>query len=329
MVKALKLRLFLAALFYLPFTANALTSADIVADTTSCLMSNECMDWKITGLCFWLECDPVCSINTTLNVDHFLPDLVVSVYNKNDENPWAEINTTLDKAAYETAKVQTQAMAGVKPGAGNKTTAQQAEQDTHFKEVDVIGNPALVLLKRLSKIYLPSQATVLMPYYLSLADAYVWRSPLLEMALHPAGLIPGNRIVGSFLNNWGSVFPRNGFIHQPADAKAAAVIAQRAADIVTAQNTQAAPHLAKTLSDSQCGQHCMVEDSRENDKSSIRWQMIYPSNPKHCDIFGKSDLPGEPWGQTEFRKGNGNYAWILWRHYHGCIPGDGEYLGST
>lgn len=329
MVKLCKYYILIGWLLCGPISSQALNSVDIVTHTMNGVTQGNCMDWKITGVCFWLDCDPICSVNTTLKVDHFLPDLVVSVYGKLNENPWDEIRTTVDKAAYVAARPQTREMAGVDPGTGNQTVVQPQEHDNHFKEVDIIGNPALWFFKRLEHIYLPSQATPLMPYYVSLADAYIWRSPLLEIALHPSGLVPGYRIVGSLLNNWGSIFPRNGFIQQPADAKAAALIAQRAADIVTAQNTSAAPHLVKTLSSTSCGDHCTVEDSRENDMGSMRWQMIYPTNQKQCSIFGTQDFPGQPWGQADFKKGQGNYTWILWRHYHGCIPGEGKYIGST
>ena len=44
---------------------------------------------------------PAGAIITTPYVQHYLPDVVVSVFNQPDDNPWLEINATLDQAAAE------------------------------------------------------------------------------------------------------------------------------------------------------------------------------------------------------------------------------------
>jgi len=73
-----------------------------------------------------------------------------------------------------------------------------------------------------------------MPYLLSTLDTLAWRYNLPEM-VYPEALILGMRKIGGRLsmNLWGSVYPRGGFLHQVDDHKAAAVIAQRAGNIVT------------------------------------------------------------------------------------------------
>lgn len=317
-------------LLYFNLGYGAVTSINIVQDTLACTLNNTCAKWKITGLCFWLDCDPFCSINTTLKVDHYLPDLVVSVYKGHHHNAWKEPEITgYDAAAFAAGQSQTHSLLHADLGHGNQSAATVTEQDTHFKEVDVIGNPALLFFRHMPRLFLQSQASAWMPYYLSLADAYQWRSPLIEIVSHPVNsLTPGMRVVGSLINNWGSVFPRTGFLNQPNDPKAAAVIAQRAADIVAAQHT-ASTHIARTLSSSSCGEACTVEDMQEGSPQHALWQMVYPFSEKSCDIFGKNDLAGKLWEQEAYQQGEGNYVWVLWRHYHGCIPGDGEYLFST
>jgi integrating conjugative element protein (TIGR03756 family) len=327
----LSLVLLIALLFVNHSYAGKVSSIDIVRDTVACTLNNTCAKWEVTGLCFWLDCDPFCAVNTTLKVDHYLPDFVVSVYKGHRHNAWQEPEITgYDAAAYKAGQWQTQSLLQADLGQGNQSAATPSEQDTHFKEVDVIGNPALLFFQNLPRLFLPSQARPWMLYYLSLADAYQWRSPLVEIALHPVNsLTPGRRVVGSFLNNWGSIFPRTGFLNQPSDQKAAAVIAQRAVDIVAAQHTASAPHIARALSSSSCGEACAVEDMQENSAQHALWQMVYPFSEKSCGVFGDNDLPGRPWEQNAYRQGEGNYVWILWRHYHGCIPGDGEYLFST
>src|SRR5690606_38871247 len=76
--------------------------------------------------------------------------------------------------------------------------------------------------------------TAFMPYLLSTLDTLAWRYNIPE-ALYPEALIPGRREIGTRtgLNLWGNVYPRGGFLHQADDHKAAAVVAQRAGDIVT------------------------------------------------------------------------------------------------
>lgn len=159
-------------------------------------------------------------------------------------------------------------------GIGNENNSQPTNQNTHFKEVDIIGNPAITIFTKRSDVFLPTQAKPLMPYYLSQADAYAWRSPLIEMAMYPLNIVPGRHIVGTLLDNWGNVYPRTGFIDQPADAKAAAVVAQRAADIAT-RATQ--PHVYEPLNtNNSCGEHCEVWPAIEND-TNTQWQMVYQS----------------------------------------------------
>lgn len=50
--------------------------------------------------------------------------------------------------------------------------------------------------------------------------------------------------------------------------------------------------------------------------------MVYPKQETQCVIFGANDLA---WNK---RLRYYNYAWVMWRHYKGCIPGVVEYIGS-
>jgi integrating conjugative element protein (TIGR03756 family) len=211
-------------------------------------------------------------------------------------------------------------------GWGQSSTNDPHDLDTHFKEVDVVGNPAITALGALGFLLLPSTATSFVPYYSSLSDASIWRSTWTEM-FYPASIIPGMNEVGSFpLNDWGSVYPRTGFINQPNDAKASAVIAQRAIDIVT-KTTQ--PHIYNPLKTGSCGDHCTVLAVKENDGNTGQFQMIYPTAENRCSVFGENDvLNPTPWKSNEAQKGNGNYVWVLWRHYEGCIKGTGKYIGQ-
>ncbi len=55
-------------------------------------VSPACLDYRIVGTCFFLVCEIFeCHIETTARISHFLPDVVVSSYQRTSENPWSEI----------------------------------------------------------------------------------------------------------------------------------------------------------------------------------------------------------------------------------------------
>jgi integrating conjugative element protein (TIGR03756 family) len=156
-------------------------------------------------------------------------------------------------------------------------------------------------------------------------DAYAWRFPGLER-YYPGSLVPGLHDIGTpVINDWGPLYPRNGFVDQPDDAKAAAVDALRASSIVT-QMGQA--HVYWPLSNS-CGDHCSILPVKEN-STNAEYQMIYPKVETHCVVFGKAHhFTGKPWESDARQAGKDRYVWVLWRHYQGCIPDhSGIYLGS-
>lgn len=312
-----------ALLFSNAVFADELSTIDITQRTLAA--THNCLHYRVTGICFWLDCNHgVCTTNTTLRVEHYLPDVVVSVYQKTHHNPWRYAEG-LDQLAYPVGNAQIKNLLGSSLGYGQMAANNETDIDTHFKEVDVIGNPALTVLARLNDIFITSIATPLKPYYVSLADSYAWRSPMMEMALYPHYALPGIRTIGSALNSWGNVYPRTGFILQSNDAKAAAVIAQRAADIVTHAHQS---HVYQFLTNS-CGTACDISETKENDVHT-KWQMIYPLSETTCAVFGESDTNALlPWKSGAAQTGDGDYVWVLWRHYHGCIQGKGKYLGSV
>ena len=57
---------------------------------------------KIIGVCVWWHCKSIfhCGFSTSLELDQYLPDFLVSVYNANSDNPWWEGNTIYDRASY-------------------------------------------------------------------------------------------------------------------------------------------------------------------------------------------------------------------------------------
>src|ERR1700722_16396315 len=89
--------LFNSLLLYLYLISNmtlAMTSAEITASTLKGLPNN--LHYHVRGFCSWMS--PTEGLIATPYVEHYLPDLIVSVFNKPGDNPWLEINNTLDKA---------------------------------------------------------------------------------------------------------------------------------------------------------------------------------------------------------------------------------------
>ncbi|MCP3679096.1 MAG: TIGR03756 family integrating conjugative element protein [Gammaproteobacteria bacterium] len=259
--------------------------------------------------------------------DHYLPDVVVSVFNRDDDNPWEFAQQVIDPVMHQTGSALLRQVVSTPPHGGETHSNSSLDMSNHFHEVDIIGNPTLALLSRDSQLLLPSTARPYQPYYSSLLDSYAWRYPAAER-FYPQSWLPGVHDVGIIgLHNWGQVYPRNGYINQPNDAKAAAVIALRASTIITANRLQ--PHLYYPLTND-CGHHCQASEVKENSQDS-QYQMIYPKAETHCIVFGGNDLLSPtPWESDATQQGKRRYLWVLWRHYHGCVPlADAKYLGSV
>ncbi len=307
-----------------PVLANDTTidSVDVVQRTLSGV--SNCMHYKVTGLCFWWKCSVWgCGVHSTLKLDQYLPDTVVSVYTQPKNNPFS-FAQTIDPAFYQAGQAQLKQTTSFNMGFGDQSANDHQEMNNKFHEVDIIGNPVLTILSGYG-IFLPSAATPYVPYYSSLLDAYAWRFPAAER-VYPGSMIPGLHEVGTLLvNDWGPVYPRNGYVNQPDDVKAAAVNALRASTIIT---TDTQPHLYQRLSNS-CGSHCNADVIVEN-SPVVQYQLIYPNVENQCVIFGSSTISNlQPWEADAPAKGDDRYVWVLWRHYEGCIQGSGHYIGSV
>lgn len=306
-----------------------LTTPFIITKTLAAMP--QCLHYQVIGICFWQNSKG--AITSTLKVKHYIPDLVVSVFNHapNKEgsgvNAWSEIRALYDIPAYSAGNAQNKAVTGFSLGGGQTSRGDQHNNDTHLKEVDVIGNPIVNSVFG-NATFLPSQANPYFPYYESLLDAMAWRYPLLEMILEPQGDVPGLHEIGKWpLSSWGPVYPRTGFSAHPNDAKDAAITAFRASHIVTRIGQ---PHLYKPISadPTSCGAGCVTQSVVENDDRT-QWQMLSPLTSNTCEMFGQNDSTQlREWGSQAAMLSGGAYVFNLWRLYQGCIPGAGNYIGS-
>lgn len=265
---------------------------------TASVLSPNCLAYRVVGICFWLLCTPFgCKVKTSTKVRHFIPELVVSSYTTTGNNPWTEMATLSSP------------ISGAEGGGNLITPNTHRDNLPRFKNVDGIGHPGGWVATQLasqSGYACARGATAFMPYYLSTLDSLAWRYGIPE-SLYPESLMPGIREIGRQAsgNMWGNVYPRQGFLVQPDDFKAAAVMAQRAGDVIT-RNWQ--PHVYLPLTPTTRDGYWPPGPIVENDASTHKWQLLYPQVQPTCAIF-----PGDP-----LQSADGGYAWSLWRPYSCC-----------
>lgn len=284
-------------------------SAEITADTLAGLPA--CLHYEIKGTCFWLN--DTGGLVSTLYVQHYLPDVAISVFNKPGDNPWWEINTTLDQAGAVTQHGLVLLLTGLPANGGQHSFQHITEQHVFFKEVDIIGNPTLPELPSFP-VLLKSVALPLNPYFQSMLDSVMWRGFPPEALPEQAMALTEDitHTIGTGMTVWGGVFPFEGKVITGNDAKAAAVIAERASQLLTSTNGWG--HVYQMLS-TNCGTECQAAIIKENDVKT-QFQLIYPRLETSCSVFGKSSN----YGEDEKISAEGAHVWVLWRQYQGCIP---------
>ncbi len=281
------------------------------ATITSSTLSPDCLEYRVVGICYWLYCSWTgCRVRTSVKVHHYVPDAVVSSYSNIGQNPWIEAQPLSTPNA--TAQ-----------GGGDGTTNHDNENNlAKFKNADVVGHPGGYVFGQFtsrSGYSCQGAGTAFMPYLLSTLDTVAWRYNIPEAA-YPEALTPGMREIGarSALNLWGAVYPRGGFLHQADDHKAAAVVAQRAGDIVTRHGQL---HVYQPLLANSRDGYWPAGALIESDASTGKWQELTPRLSNTCAVFPHSG----PLPQAQ----QGGYAWALWRPYSCCERRGQTFLGSV
>ncbi|HHF4406898.1 TPA: TIGR03756 family integrating conjugative element protein [Haemophilus influenzae] len=322
---------------------SSLNTASIMASSAS----TSCLDYKVVGTCFWLFCTKFgCKIRTSTKIKHYIPEVVVSSYNHQAQNPWVEMNFLSN---------------GVK--GGDYQSPHKDYTQATFKNVDVIGHPQGAISQMLNSTgyYCKSQTTPFVPYYLSGLDFLAWRFGVPEMVypealipgmreirangdtwgniypragtvtqvlawrfgvpemVYPEALIPGMREIRANGDTWGNIYPRAGTVTQVHDYKASAVTAHRVADVVT--NTfQPHVYIPIAKKDNQSNGEWFPPPVKEGDAKTHKWQQLHPVTSQSCAIF-----PDNP---PSMLSENGSYAWALWRPYKCCKKRGQTFLYS-
>ena len=279
---------------------SSLNTASIMASSAS----TSCLDYKVVGTCFWLFCTKFgCKIRTSTKIKHYIPEVVVSSYNHQAQNPWVEMNFLSN---------------GVK--GGDYQSPHKDYTKATFKNFDVIGHPQGAISQMLNSTgyYCKSQTTPFVPYYLSGLDFLAWRFGVPEM-VYPEALIPGMREIRANGDTWGNIYPRAGTVTQVHDYKASAVTAHRVADVVT--NTfQPHVYIPIAKKDNQSNGEWFPPPVKEGDAKTHKWQQLHPVTSQSCAIF-----PDNP---PSMLSENGSYAWALWRPYKCCKKRGQTFLYS-
>lgn len=306
-------------------TPKRITSADILIRVASKLGKNT--HYKVIGACIWLR--RWHSPKVTLEVEHFLPDLLVTVYKRPSTNPWQEAHTLLhNKMAIKGYEKAFRAYTGngVSYGANSSSVT---DENTHMKRplVDVYGSPSV--LARLPFLSLSPDTYPFKPYYIALTDLVQSRLMLIELTLMASklgdvkGMVSGFP-VGTTLSHWGYELPRHFIINNANNFKGSVVAAMQGADLVSNYNLG---HTAISLSNS-CGRNCVVSNVVYDEKGkNIKWQEIYPTN--RMITPGVNNTEEDKKGLQDDKKGNGNYVFVVWRKYRGCIQGRGKLIYKT
>ncbi|VVM53465.1 TIGR03756 family integrating conjugative element protein [Pseudomonas fluorescens] len=290
-----------------PLAASALNTAEIVASS----LSPDCMAYRVVGVCYWLFCTNFgCKVKESAKVRHYVPDAVVSSYANTGENPWSELRML--SSSNSTAR-----------GGGDGSAGVAFENDlAKYKNADVIGHPGGAVFSQFAEQsgYACSGAgQLLMPYFLSTLDSLAWRRNIPELVF-PEALTPGMREIGSRSkgNLWGAIYPRGGLLHGVDDHKCAAVVAQRAADIVTRRGQI---HVYQPLLAKAKAGYWPAGAVKESDPQTGKWQELTPTQSKTCTTF--------PNNGPHVQSPRGDYAWALWRPYTCCKRKGQTFLGST
>ena len=270
-------------------------------------LSPDCVNYRVVGLCYWLYCTPLgCSVRTSVKVSHFRPDLVVSVYSNTGQNPWAEIS------------LLSPPLPGVAEGGGD-TNPRSASQHSkiRFKNADAIGFRQAMSWRSFYSVWLYLLTFIAaFSTVLSESTRYAGVARGVPEMTGPEALTPGMREVGQNGDMWGNIYPRAGAISQTHDYKAAAVIAQRAADLVTRTGQ---PHIYTPLTASSRAGYWPPSRLSKATAITIAGRC---SRRKIRRLFG---VPG--WQRNRHLRRQAGRGWCvhrtLWRPYK-CCPRRGK-----
>ncbi len=169
----------------------------------------EYLHWRVIGVCVWTHHSLTDPVTITPELDEYLPDLVVTVFNEAGDDTWTLARTTLDTTAHTLGNTAVKQATGdeLTDGRNTPTPGVQSNASVITKSVDVIGSPLSAL--HLPFINLRPDTTPLLPYYQSALDALPSRLGLAELVRVPEALNLTRYFIGpDYWHHWAYEFPR-------------------------------------------------------------------------------------------------------------------------
>lgn len=131
--------LLISNLAFVSTTQAATNTVEIAVNTAKALPS--CLKYKVKGVCTWLKCSafpPKCSIKTSMRVEHFVPEVVVSTWHEAGAHPWADYGRLLASGMNGVGS----AFIGLPiDSAGSHSPGDRTDRNHLFRDADAIGNP--------------------------------------------------------------------------------------------------------------------------------------------------------------------------------------------
>jgi integrating conjugative element protein (TIGR03756 family) len=294
-------------------------------------MDSTCLDYCFKGICIWLHCSPAgCGVDTSVRVSHRNPDAVVSVYREPGENPWREIRIlfgALQKEVLDASIDLWKIADNEEAGSADQISRSRQTRPLVYREADAFGYP-YYMADLNDDLFCKTKSRPFQPIFQSAFDNYNWRIALGEYA-YILNVLPGISTVGTpFVNAWGNVYRRSGFISQHDEPKANAVIAQRVGSIISADYQ---PHLYVSLAGepANSGQKYFLLPPQltNNSEAGGVWQMIAPVKDNQCLVFGQDSFM-DKWSAGRESEDKAS-VFTLWRPYECCKEKRGSYLTTV
>ena len=134
------------------------TTLGVVAATIASAPS--CLSYQVKGVCFFLRCRlSGCSVQTTIRVSHYMPDVVISTYNDQYLHPWADVGTVVSGVG-STVGAALLALP-LDSSANTDHSTLPGGQSAANKGADAIGNPLVVINNVSSSLVTPGVAELM------------------------------------------------------------------------------------------------------------------------------------------------------------------------
>jgi hypothetical protein len=162
-----------------PLPGTSTNTLGVLSATAAAAPS--CFSYRVTGVCFFLRCTPFgCSVETSIRVSHYMPDVLVSTYNDQYIHPWRDVGGVVSGIGDRIGAAILRSP--VDASANTSAKKRGAAEPVTMKTVDAIGNPAVLINNSGNQLVVPG-ISELMSFPSTLPEI------LREWAVAPVGLM--------------------------------------------------------------------------------------------------------------------------------------------